>query len=225
LLKLGLIGKNISHSLSPALYREIIKSPFQYDLLDYSSLQELPKLNDLKSYFGLNITSPWKRAYLDQISDYPKKWKAINCLKNVMGEWLATNTDASALEELIPKLQQEYLPQKWIVLGDGVMANITLTILSEQGYNFESFARSRGDDLSQLGCLDKYRKSAICIINACSREYRIPDKSDASWVWWDYNYNNQLNTASTLLGFKAYLDGKELLNTQAKHAAMFWGLA
>ena len=47
MLKLALVGKEISHSLSQKMYEDLLKQKVDYSLLDYSSNQLIPPLSVL----------------------------------------------------------------------------------------------------------------------------------------------------------------------------------
>lgn len=226
MIKLGLIGANISHSKSPAIYRGLLKSPHGYDLIDVLDEGALPLLSSLGDYFGLNITSPYKLSYLAQLSNFPQKWKAVNCLKNNAGVWIGTNTDATALEELIPLYAKKWNIDHWIILGDGAMANVTKIILDDRGLVSTQFSRRMGDDFDQFSFFDHLDPSErVCVVNCCSRQLVIKGSLSSNWVFWDYNYLHTLHANSIRGKVKEYIDGESLLITQAKHAVKFWGLA
>jgi len=66
--KFALVGKDISHSRSPEMYRKLISSDVKYDLLDYQSDLDIPTAVELLSkYDGINITSPYKKNFLNQV--------------------------------------------------------------------------------------------------------------------------------------------------------------
>ena len=129
-MKLGLIGKDISHSLSPKIYSELIKDYFSYDLIDHDSEDSLPTLKQLQEdgYSGINITSPYKKSYLNiasegklTLTDTALKLNAINCLKITSDIIYATNTDYIAIETLHSSLEKF---EDIILLGNGVMASL-----------------------------------------------------------------------------------------------------
>ena len=225
MIKLGLIGANISHSKSPAIYQGLLKTPHRYDLIDVLDEGVLPPLSLLEDYFGLNITSPYKLNYLAQLSIFPSKWKAVNCLKNNAGDWVGTNTDATALEELIPFYAKKCNIDHWIILGDGAMANVTRIILDERGHASTQFSRRMGDDFDRFSFFDQLdRSQSICVVNCCSRQLVIKGSLSSNWVFWDYNYLHTLHANTIPAKVKEYIDGESLLITQAKHAVKFWGL-
>lgn len=226
MIRLGLIGANISHSKSPGIYRDLLTTSHSYELLDYKEERFLPRLAEFNDFFGLNITSPYKSSFLTQLESYPNRWKAINCLKNLDGKWVGTNTDATALEELIPTYEQRFGITDWVVLGDGAMAFVTGLILNDRGIKYLQFSRRVGDDFSRFDFLQQLDpKRRVCIINCCSRNLVIKGSMSKDWIFWDYNYLHEHHAKSIPREVDTYLDGESLLITQAKHAVKFWGLA
>lgn len=226
MIALGLIGSNITHSKSPQIYRTLLSVPHRYDLLDYSSPEEVPRLTSLNQYFGLNVTAPFKTTFLDQLSDYPKKWGAINCLKNTPNGWIGENTDAKALEELVPVMKKMYGVASWVILGDGAMASVTKTILAELGMKYSQFSRKMGDDFDQFSFFKNIPNDTnCCVINCCSRDLSIRGSMSKNWIFWDYNYLHKEHAQTISSKVRAYVDGESLLITQANHAVKFWGLS
>lgn len=222
--RFALIGKNISHSLSPSLYKKFISESITYDLLDFSEPGDLPSLKSLmQNYDGVNITAPFKKHYLVHAQLDAQRWMAVNCLKFRNGKVLAINTDALALQQLIPKLFNENSISEVIVLGSGSMAYIVEKILSELKIKSVSYSRQKGFDLSSLKLKERHQESSLkLIINTCSREYSFTENLDHSWYFWDLNYLHaqHLKTLPDKMAF--YLDGYSLLELQAKLAVEFW---
>lgn len=224
--KLALIGKNISHSKSPEIYRRLISPQIQYDLIDVQDKSNLPTIEFLSSnYVGINITAPWKVEYLKYAVMGAKKWLAVNCIRFRNGNPEATNTDATALEEIIPAMKKKYQSDAWIILGDGSMAKVVGSILTEMGENYYSHSRKLGDQLNQFDFVDKYQKYyRKILINTCSRDFIFTNKLDATWLFWDLNYAHSAHQTASLGQLWTYVDGIELLETQAQHAVKFWEL-
>jgi shikimate dehydrogenase len=227
LIKLALLGQGISHSLSPKLYREYLGRNIQYDLLDISTAQQIPTIEQLRTlgYQGLNITAPWKKHFSRLAIAEAKAWGAVNCIKITEQTATATNTDASALRELVPALQSRKNPQVWVVLGDGVMASIALKILEERGIVAANYSRKKGDDLAQLKLTDLHSgEGTKIVINACGRGFEFAGKLDGTWVFWDFNYAHEFHKKHVPVSCLEYIDGLSLLETQAQHAVKFWEL-
>lgn len=227
MIKLGLLGRGIAHSLSPQLYREYIGPHVRYDLLDVDSASQIPTIDELRlaGYQGLNITTPWKEHFAIHAIPEARQWAAVNCLKITEHSVSATNTDASALAELIPQLQYERSPSSWIVLGDGVMARIALGLLKNLGYPTANYSRRKGDNLAQLNLADLHPGAETkIVINACGRAFEFTGNLDGTWVFWDFNYAHKAHEKSIPARCLEYIDGRSLLETQAQHAVKFWEL-
>lgn len=226
-MRLGLIGKSISHSLSPSIYKNLIAPSITYDLLDFNSAQDLPSLSDLaKKYDGLNITSPYKRHYFNEViitDESVATLGAVNALSFHPEGVFATNTDYIAVDLLMEKYLKRDSQLRVVILGDGVMAQITQLICKKWGVEFSLLNRKRTPDLATFDFrrLDNSTKQLL-IINACSRDYILSGKFSGQELFWDYNYNflPHQNTLPSLV--KEYQDGQEMLLCQAQAAVDFW---
>lgn len=65
--RFGLIGSGISHSQSPALFKEAFGDKWPYDLLDGKEFEPLWE-KFLTDYSGINITSPFKEKAFMQVA-------------------------------------------------------------------------------------------------------------------------------------------------------------
>ncbi len=102
--RFALIGKDISHSRSPEMYRKLISQDIMYDLLDYCNESEIPSAAKLlNQYDGINITSPYKKHFIAQVelSAIAKEIGAINCLKMREGRLFGENTDYFSVFEIL----------------------------------------------------------------------------------------------------------------------------
>ncbi len=224
-MKLGLLGSQIQHSLSPALYREFLGESLEsYALFDCSSVAEIPKLTDLAQRLdGLSITAPYKTHFLPDVSfqdSVIEKLGGINCISFSDRFW-ATNTDYLALKTLLPETLKKYPDHDIFLLGDGVMARITVTILNDLRIDFHSLSRKIHGPLENIDLQDKSSKPLL-IINACSRKFIFQGRVPADSVFWDYNYSFRSHSETLPDLFKTYIDGQELLRRQALAAITFW---
>jgi shikimate dehydrogenase len=100
-LHLGLIGQSISHSDSPRLHTRLghhLGYQVSFDLIDCDPfmLDSLFTGQNLKSYLGLNVTTPYKeRLYhmVDRLTDTAKLIGAVNTLKYEESKLIGHNTD------------------------------------------------------------------------------------------------------------------------------------
>lgn len=217
----ALIGKNISHSQSPKIYQRLIGSHIQYDLLDYASEEQIPSAQELfKTYDGINITSPYKKHFLNQIelTENAKAIGAINCMKKVNNKIIGENTDYPAVVEILKRYLDVGI-KNVVLLGDGVMAHMTLLALKSLNTNAKQFSRKTNPNLSALKLTEQDRQ---LIINSCSREFVYEGEISPSSIFWDYNYNNPKQSELLKAKISRYDDGLEMLNLQAEHAVAFW---
>ncbi len=141
MINLALLGKNIDHSKSPIIYKKFFEK-FSYKLLDYQDKVFIPSLKELfdkHNLLGLNITSPYKGHFLDQIdfsSPIVKKLGLINCIKKRGEKFFSENTDYFAVKYFLKKFYKKNYKQ-FILLGNGSMAKITLDILDELSHIYD----------------------------------------------------------------------------------------
>lgn len=228
-MKLALIGYPINHSLSPSLYREFLKDRLEvYDLLSYRNVLEIPSVSELsKTYDGINITTPYKKHFLDQVeipSPLVKELGAINTLSFTPSGVLATNTDALAVEELLKRYQEQYPKLNFLILGNGVMAKVTQLTCVKLNLSYEIISRTQKlPDLCRLD-LNSFRKEDAqnIVINACSRSFIFEGAINPEDIFWDYNYSFLPHSTTLPARVKLYQDGQELLRLQALAAIAFW---
>jgi shikimate dehydrogenase len=224
-MRLALIGKDIQHSLSSAIYQKLLKNLQAYDLLDCKTAGEIPSLPDLfKTYRGINVTAPYKKHFVSQISVRDdENYGAVNCLRQRHGIYEGINTDAMAIKVLLPQiipLNDLYV----ILLGDGVMSNVTQIILKTMGIPYQVLSRKNYQNLSSMDfipIIDQITEHKILIINACSRDYCYRGILPAGIVFWDYNYFH-MHKNFIPQQVKKYIDGTALLQLQAQFAVTFW---
>lgn len=224
-MKLALIGKDISHSKSPDLYREMLTDLTKYDLLDYSTSRDLPELDYLASrYDAVNITTPYKTHFVSEVEirdDSVKTLGAINTIKFQSSGHKGSNTDLIAVRRILKDYLRVYRRIHLILLGSGVMARLTELVADELNLPLVQYSRLNGNDMN---CLDFSATSSAqtIVINACSRNYVFSGKINSDHVFWDYNYNFLPHQSSLPKMVKSYHDGQTLLRFQAEAAIEFW---
>ena len=226
--KLALIGREISHSKSPDLYRKFLSNDIQYDLLDYQVPSLIPSVKELFDiYEGINITSPYKQHFLKNVSLSPASLKtnAINCLGKKGGLIVGENTDYLAIVDILKSWVLKYNSIQVLILGDGVMSKVTELVLQELQIPYKIASRKITKDFSQLNCLsyfDDKKLSQKLIINTCSRSFVFEGALAKDIIFWDFNYNFPVHKMSLPFKCLEYVDGLNLLEQQAQHAIRFW---
>lgn len=225
-MKLALLGFPIAHSLSPQLYRETLGNKLSsYDLLEIENPASIPSLSELsEKYDGLSITSPYKKHFFSDViiqSDLVKELKAINTISFRKSGVYGTNTDLIAVEKILLNFKIQYPDLRLIILGDGVMARLTLMVAHSLLLPFQQFSRSKGDNLTHLN-LSESSECQTIVINSCSRNYIFKGEINPRHIFWDYNYSFKPHQNTLPSRIHSYLDGEEMLRLQALAAVEFW---
>lgn len=225
-MKLALLGFPIAHSLSPALYREFLGDKLtSYDLLEIAVPSDIPALTELsKRYNGLSITSPHKKHFFDDViinSPIVKELKAINTIAFRKDGIYGTNTDVIAVEQILHRMKGEFQNLFLIILGEGVMAKVTVMVAKSLSIPFQQYSRKKGDDLKNLD-LSSESENQTVVINSCTRDFVFEGKLNPKTIFWDYNYSYLPHQTTIPARVKTYLDGQEMLRLQAIAAIEFW---
>ena len=142
--KFGIIGKPLSHSLSPIIHNFWFK---KYNIFANYSLIEV-ELNEIEGIInqirtnklqGINVTTPYKQAvipFLDLLISDAKKTLSVNTISlNNKGKVVGDNTDVYGLEQgFINKLKDQNLEQKNVlILGAGGVTACVIYALLRKG--------------------------------------------------------------------------------------------
>ena len=142
----GIIGKPLSHSLSPILHNfwfKKYKIHAKYSLIEIEHNEIEGIINKIRSkeLQGINVTTPYKQAvipFLDQIIDDAKETLSVNTISlNKEGKVVGNNTDVYGLEQgFLNKLKKQNLEKnKVLVLGAGGVTASVIYALSKKGIN------------------------------------------------------------------------------------------
>ena len=141
-IKLGLLGRSISFSLSPSIHTKTMQSlsiPGSYKLIDLSEDNLPDVLNELHddNYRGMNVTIPFKQCvmpYLESISDIATKVGAVNTLIRQNSGWFGDNTDVAGFKYALSLFPDEPNRKTSLVLGAGGAARAVVYALIESGW-------------------------------------------------------------------------------------------
>ena len=140
----GIIGKPLSHSLSPILHNfwfKKYKIPAKYSLIEIEHNEIEGIINKIrnKELKGINVTTPYKQAiipFLDQIIDDAKETLSVNTISlNKEGKVVGNNTDVYGIEQgFIRKLTNQKLNgNKILILGAGGVTPSVIYALEKEG--------------------------------------------------------------------------------------------
>ena len=140
----GIIGRPLSHSISPELHNFWFKKyniSADYSLLEIeqNEIEEIIKKIRNKELHGINVTVPYKQVvipFLDLILDDAKETLSVNTISlNKDGKIVGNNTDVYGLEQgFLKRLDEKNLEQnKILILGAGGVTPSIIYALAKKG--------------------------------------------------------------------------------------------
>ncbi len=157
--KYGLIGKNISYSLSPIIYTYWFNEyniKANYELLDINEDEfNLKFLESLKTnnFYGLNITQPYKLEslkYLNNLSDELKNIQSCNNIVFKNDNIYGYNTDYIGLIESFKKIKINLKNKNILILGAGGSSYALIYALQILGVRTIEIANRNLDKIKNL---------------------------------------------------------------------------
>lgn len=182
----GLLGKNISYSLSPELHKIIfeklsIKS--EYILLDKNSSKKtdeeyicevLKKIRE-KEIEGINVTIPYKEKiikFLDNLEENTKVIGAVNTVVLENGILKGYNTDYYGIIETLKKMKLELKGKKIYILGTGGASKAVIKAVMD----LEGVPKLVSRDRKELKLFDKkFVTVTYEELNFMEKEYLLID--------------------------------------------------
>ncbi|MDD6276409.1 MAG: shikimate kinase [Clostridia bacterium] len=130
----GLLGKQLLHSLSPEIHREL--GNFRYELFQLEE-DELDSFFEKREFAGLNVTTPYKERavkYCDELSDNAKR---IGCVDTITvdenGKLRGANTEYDGFLYTVQKSGIEVEGKKVVILGNGGSAHTVEAAITTLG--------------------------------------------------------------------------------------------
>ncbi|MEE3002804.1 MAG: hypothetical protein VX335_00445 [Pseudomonadota bacterium] len=136
MLKLALLGSNVTHSLSPLVYESFFtrcNERYQYNIFNLSENELYEQVSSLITlgYDGFNITNPHKFSICKLVSDRAAKVTKVGCANVVKidmhGNTFAANTDGIGFIRHLKSLELPLI-NNVLILGSG---GVVPAILSE----------------------------------------------------------------------------------------------
>lgn len=147
----GLIGKNISYSLSPIIHTSFFN--YYYELFSLENEKEVEEKLKAKDFDGLNVTVPYKKAvmpFLDHISPLAVKIGSVNTIVNKNGALYGYNTDYYGFEKTLERVNFNPENKKCLVLGSGGASLSVKQVLADRGAIVVVISRSGEDNYTNL---------------------------------------------------------------------------
>lgn len=141
MIKLGLVGEKLSHSISPKIHEEIMRDKGitgTYEIIELPMETFSQGFTVIKNagFRGINITIPYKEIViplLDEISPKAKYIGAVNTVLFQDGKSIGYNTDYHGFLLLLKKNNIEIKGKEAIVLGSGGVAKAVVKALLDNG--------------------------------------------------------------------------------------------
>lgn len=178
MIKLAVIGKDVSKSLSPEIHKFIANNTgneLEYDRISIPENEFETKIGEiLKHYDGFNVTIPFKLSvipYLDKIEGDAKVFGAVNTVRT--SDRSGYNTDGSGFMLMLKNNGVEVGGKKVLLLGAGGAGRSVAKKLSDASANvyvydkkYES-AKAIEKEFGNVKALQTVSlQTYYCIINA-----------------------------------------------------------
>ena len=145
--KFFLLGKTLSHTFSPAYFRQLWDKQ-NIPNHSYQTL-ELPDLSTFRSWRatqtelgGLNVTIPYKTEiipFLDDLSPAAREIQAVNTIVCQAGKLIGHNTDVIGFEKLLllALSTKTFLPKQALIFGTGGSSKAVAYVLRKLNISFQ----------------------------------------------------------------------------------------
>ncbi|MEM3676281.1 MAG: NAD(P)-binding domain-containing protein [Thermoplasmataceae archaeon] len=150
MLKLGLVGNNIQHSISPQIHRILSRYsgvPCTYDLLDVATF---PGHGAIKEFNGLNVTIPFKEEAFRSVELHDSSAKKTGAVNTIMvGDQIeGFNTDYLSTRFLLESGDQRMSDA--LLIGSGGVARAAVGALLDLGVSRITVAARSKDRLAEM---------------------------------------------------------------------------
>lgn len=176
--KLCLIGKNISHSQSPALYNEYFKEHnMDYEYLLHETINLLEFIENIKlyNYIAFNVTMPYKieiMKYLDYIDKTAIESESCNLVVVNNNKLKGYNTDGIGLFNSLINNNIEIKNRNMTIIGNGGAGKSIISSANQYGIKQINIINHELSD-----AISKYKNSNTYNMNSISK-FEIIDSID-----------------------------------------------
>src|SRR5690554_3155798 len=127
----GLLGNNISYTLSKCIHEQIQDEPYEiFDTADIEPILTNPNIT------ALNVTIPYKEkvlTYLDYLDSPSTKLRAVNTLIRKDGKLYGYNTDYYGLMATLEYHRISFTDKRIVILGNGASSRMVELVAKENG--------------------------------------------------------------------------------------------
>ena len=151
-MKLGLLGRKLGHSYSPAIHAMLGDPGYGLYEAEPEALGEFLKSG---SFDGLNVTIPYKKAVLPYLSRMDENAERLGNVNTVVrepdGSLTGYNTDFFGFSELLRFSGFDVSGQKVLVLGTGGASETVRAVLEDEGAEVIRISRTGENNYENLG--------------------------------------------------------------------------
>ena len=245
--QLGLLGHQISESLSPRLHRHLGRwadIEIQYDLYDTceASFEDILELMASRRLSGFNVTAPYKSKIMGRLQAIDESAEAVGAINTVLvdasGQWTGANTDVTALQRVL----SEHRGRQASVIGAGGAARAACVALQQLGFDDITLinrtlnrARTVAEDLGLPKIVDlahsaSHFPSAELVINTLPPHAHdrlqslLPTSVISGLPWLDLSYAQAFEPWRIRLSHRGYAveDGRRMFIYQGLSAFELW---
>jgi len=134
--RFGLLGQNISYSLSPEIFTHLFTLSGQtgrFEVIDCAPVELDAQLKPVREWDGFSVTVPYKKILLSRMNRLSEDAKAIGAINSVRvenGRFYGYNTDAEGFWGPIEKISFE--ADRILILGNGGAAAAVVWVLAQK---------------------------------------------------------------------------------------------
>lgn len=146
--RFGLIGYPLSHTFSPAWFKQKFESEgisATYEKIELQSIVNLRSKVFALKLNGFNVTIPHKTdviKQLDELSEACAQIGAVNCVNVVGNKLVGYNTDVYGFEQLLQCATTDRTMRDAIVLGSGGASKAVQYVLNQKRIDFQVVSRN-----------------------------------------------------------------------------------
>lgn len=237
----GLLGHNISYSLSPAIHNHFFSKHEVNAVYGLFDIDPDNFDNNVKSLIegtrGINVTVPYKERIIPLLDGIRNEADLTGSV-NLVFEGEGYNTDYLALEKLVNKTSSLHAGDHCIILGAGGAARTASFMFGKLGMKLKIMNRNhergrklakelelKGFDSEYAPLQDEASGHAIksqCVVNCLSSGSVNFPSIDADLVI-DFNYGEKsISFRNSVVKAGKLIRGEEILIEQAIYSQMIW---
>jgi shikimate dehydrogenase len=182
----GLIGKQLSHSFSPAFFADFFQKQgidAHYTAYELQEISDFPRLMKDSIFGGLNVTIPYKTSiipYLDELDPLAAEIQAVNVIAFENGKTKGYNTDVYGFQQSI-KPFLTFHHERALIFGTGGASKAVAYVFKSLGIDmiFVSQSESSLSNHFTYADVNEHMLAACKVIVNCTPLGMFPDVDSA----------------------------------------------